>query len=315
MSEHEEAKPARLVDQLKVWPQHLFSLRWFSLPMYHLSRLSLGGKVTPWLIRQYVKRFDVDMSEARPENIEEYSSFNEFFTRAIDLAARPIAEKGVISPVDGTVSQVGRVEHGEMLQAKGQYFTLNDLFGRVNRLSRLFQNGVYCTLYLSPGDYHRIHIPAKARPQEMIYVPGRLFSVNPTTTRLVSRVYARNERVVTVFKSEAGPMAVVMVGAFFVGSLETTWQGMITPSPEFKKIETWRTPEVVPVLEKGEEMGRFNLGSTVILLFEADRVSWLPEIQPGTKVQMGQALGTMLKAKPSAKQQPKPKAPPPAGKG
>jgi len=288
--------PMSTLDRLWLFLQHLISPRWLSLPVYHLTRKPLG-KLTPWLIRRFVKRYQIDLSIAQPSAIEEYATFNDFFTRAIDPAARPLAENGVLSPVDGTISQIGTVKKHTLIQAKGHTFTLSEVFGGFDQLAGLFENGVYCTIYLSPRDYHRIHMPAQGRPMDMVYVPGRLFSVNPRTANLIEKLYARNERVATVFKSEAGPMGLIMVGATFVGSMETVWQGVITPS-EYKKPAHWRTSENTRPLARGAELGRFNMGSTVILLFQSSQVAWLPELKPGMPVQMGQALGTLRKARP-----------------
>jgi phosphatidylserine decarboxylase len=282
--------PNSFLDQLKTYPQYL-------IPQHVLSRLVFklthwpGGAVTQWTIQRFIKHYGIDMSLAQPAEVREYATFNQFFTRALHPTARPLAPAGIICPVDGEISQIGKIEADQLLQAKGHWFSLDELLGGYADLATLFTGGLFCTLYLSPKDYHRIHIPLTGRLTDMVYVPGKLFSVNQTTTRVVPKLFARNERVINIFETDAGAMAVILVGALFVGSMETVWAGMLTPV-DSKKIVRWQySPPETPVLARGAEMGRFNMGSTVIVLFSADRVAWLPNLMVSNKLLMGQGLG------------------------
>jgi phosphatidylserine decarboxylase len=292
------------IDKVLIAPFYILPHHLLSLLMYYSTRLPLGA-LTPKLLSAFVKYYDIDVTEIAEPELKNYENFNEFFTRALTPQARPIAPQGVISPVDGVISQIGVIEQGRIFQAKGYDFSLEELFGGADTLSQFFKNGVFCTIYLSPRDYHRIHMPVTAQPRDMVYVPGRLFSVNARSVTTVPRLFARNERLITVCRSEAGAMALVMVGALFVGSMETVWDGAITPSSHWwKKVwrrgihaEQWQVPQIIKQMQRGEEMGRFNMGSTVILLCDAKRVAWLPDLHPGSRVQMGQPLGTILPKK------------------
>lgn len=292
---HTERGPG-LVDLLKAWPAYILPTHALSRVMHVLTR----SEVTWWksqFTRWFVKQFKVDMTLALEPDLEKYSSFNDFFTRALRPGARPITQKpdGIACPVDGAVSQLGDIKNGRIFQAKGRDYSLLELLGGDVRASEQFEDGKFATLYLSPKDYHRIHIPIDGKLTAMSHVPGRLFSVSPATTRAVPRLFARNERVIAYFDTKAGPMAVVMVGAIFVASIETVWAGEVTP-PAGKEIKHWKynpeTPEYQ--FKRGDEIGRFNMGSTVILLYGNQRVSWLDDIRPGGSVQMGQALATQL---------------------
>jgi phosphatidylserine decarboxylase len=283
-----------LVNLIKTAPQYILPQHLLSKMIFHLTRMEMDTK-THWLIKKFVDLYKIDMSIAEPSAIEEYSSFNEFFTRKLKADARPLAKAKIISPVDGVISQMGDIKQQQLLQAKGNYFNLNDLFGGFEQLANLFKNGKFCTIYLSPKDYHRIHMPLSGQPLDMVYVPGKLFSVNKTTSEVVSNLYARNERVINIFKTPMGPVALIMVGAIFVGSMETVWEGMITPrslqtTSEKKKAERWQVPDNTRSLEQGDEMGRFNMGSTVILLFGKNQMEWLSTLNIGDKVLMGEAL-------------------------
>ncbi len=237
------------------------------------------------LIRKFIDLYKVDMDEALETNPVRYRSFNDFFTRALHPNARPVNEdeNSIVSPADGILSQAGDIENGAIFQAKGHDYSLLELLGGDLVWSRRFEEGSFATIYLSPRDYHRVHMPFTGTLQKMIHVPGRLFSVNDTTTRRVPGLFARNERVVCLFETELGPMAVILVGALFVASIETVWAGTITPvSRQVRRWEYPPTPPDEPVrLEKGEEMGRFNMGSTVILLFGKDVLDWLEEFEAG----------------------------------
>jgi phosphatidylserine decarboxylase len=283
-------------------------LAWIQYPIPHhrLSRLVrwLMRNQTLWfkdnLIRWFVKRHGISLEQARYTRIAAYPHFEAFFTRALRPEARPITQQpdSVASPADGTVSQAGRVERGRLLQAKGRTFSLVELLGGSAPRAQPFEAGDFCTVYLSPRDYHRVHMPLDGTLREMVHIPGRLFSVNPATLRHVPRVFARNERVVCRFDTEAGPMAVVLVGALIVGGIETTWAGEITP-PSASRTLTWRYPaegEEAVHLARGEELGRFNLGSTVILLFGPERVRWSMATAPGSRVLMGERLGSLTQA-------------------
>ena len=273
-------------------PHHLLSriVQWSTRCRY----FPLHKSITHWFIRHY----KVDMSEALEPDPGGYPDFNSFFTRALRPEARPIVqESGQIScPADSTISQLGDIQSKQIFQAKGHTYSLVDLLGGSEERARPFLDGRFATTYLSPGDYHRVHMPLSGRLLEMTYVPGRLFSVAPDYTESVPRLFARNERVVSVFQTEAGPMAVVLVGAIFVGSIETVWAGEITP-PRGRgiKVTSYAAVDKVIQLERGEEMGRFNMGgSTVIVLFGSECVKWQSGLAPGMRIQFGQTLGRVL---------------------
>jgi len=280
-----------LRDTLFVWLQYLLPQHLISRLTHWLTRLRL-----PWLknllIRWFIGHFRVDMAEAREPDYRAYPDFNHFFTRALRPDARPLAADpdAVLSPVDGTVSQAGHIEGEAIFQAKGHRYSLATLLGHSEPWPAAFENGEFTTLYLSPRDYHRIHMPRRGVLREMIHVPGRLFSVNPVTTRRVPGLFARNERVVCLFDTDAGPMALVLVGAINVGSIETVWAGEITP-PAGRRVRRWRYDDQTIELEAGAELGRFNMGSTVILLFGEGRVAWEDRLQPAARVRMGQRIG------------------------
>ncbi len=287
----------RLSDHLRNLPQYLLPQRLLTRLIYRLTRIQ-----TPWfknaLIRGFAQRFRVNLAEALEPEPCAYPDFNAFFTRALKPGARPIAsgDRVVCCPVDGAVSQIGVAQTDTLLQAKGQTFSLTALLGGDSERARPFQGGAFATLYLSPQDYHRIHLPLAGRLREMAHIPGALFSVSPLTTRVVPELFARNERVATLFDTPAGPMALVLVGAINVASIETVWAGAITP-PLGKTIQRWSYPPQgagAVSLDKGAEMGRFNMGSTVILLFGPEAVRWESALQAGTPVQMGQRLGAAL---------------------
>ncbi|MDM8567441.1 archaetidylserine decarboxylase [Candidatus Halobeggiatoa sp. HSG11] len=264
-------------------PQHLLSKL-----VLKLTRLQ-WGRFTHWLIKRFIKYYNVDMSIANLPEISNYASFNQFFTRALNPIARPLAT-GIVSPVDAEISQIGKIEVDNLLQAKGHSFKLTDLLGGNKEVSSLFEQGLFCTLYLSPKDYHRIHTPVTSKLTDMIYVPGRLFSVNQRTTRVIPNLFARNERLICIFETEFGPMALILVGAIFVGSIETKWTGEIN---HLSQIKHWHYKEA-PHLQLGAELGRFNMGSTVIMLLNSKRIAWLPEQCKSKKVLMGQQLACLL---------------------
>ena len=277
-------------DRLKVLPQYL-------LPQQALT--GLAGRVAAWqggaastaLIRRFVRRYGVDMAEAAEPRIEAYASFNDFFTRALRPGARPLAPADLVSPVDGAISQLGRIERGQIFQAKGHAYSAAALVGGDAALAAPFADGHFATLYLSPRDYHRIHMPCAGRLRRMLHVPGALFSVNPTTARGVPGLFARNERVVCLFDDGQGrPFVLVLVGATIVGSMATVWHGLVSP-PRLGVVRDWRYDDVPVALAQGAEMGRFLLGSTVLLLFPAGPLAFNPAWAPGGAVRMGQAMG------------------------
>jgi phosphatidylserine decarboxylase len=231
------------------------------------------------------------MAEAANPDIHSYVSFNAFFTRALRDGVRPLAPAAFVSPVDGAISQFGQIESDQIFQAKGHLYSTTALVGGDRALAAQFAYGSFATLYLSPKDYHRIHMPCDGRLMRMIYVPGELFSVNPTTARGVPGLFARNERVVCVFESAQGPFILTLVGATIVGSMSTVWHGVVNP-PRTGKICEWRYEDQTIVLKKGEEMGRFLLGSTVVMLFPKDVLAFNPEWAPERAVQLGEAMAS-----------------------
>ncbi len=294
MSDSDAAVPATLGDYLRHLPQYLLPQRWLTRLTYRATRVR-----APWfknaLIRGFARRFGVNLDEALDPDPQAYPDFNAFFTRPLKPEARPLApgDRVVCCPVDGAVSQIGIARADRLLQAKGRTFSLAALLGGDPERARPFQDGAFATLYLSPRDYHRIHMPLAGRLREMVHVPGALFSVSPLTARMVPELFARNERVAVLFDTSAGPMALVLVGAINVASIETVWAGAITP-PLGAAIRRWSYPPNgagAVRLDKGAEMGRFNMGSTVILLFGAGAVRWEGSTWPGAPVRMGQRLG------------------------
>ena len=280
---------------------NLFVLLQYILPQHPISRLIhwLTRLRVQWLKnmmgRWFIDHFQVNMNEAIEEDIAAYPTFNSFFTRALKPGARPLSTEAnaVLCPVDGAVSQAGEIDGDAIFQAKGHSFSLNTLLGNSAAWADKFQNGLFATLYLSPKDYHRIHMPLTGTLKEVIHVPGRLFSVNPVTTRKVPGLFARNERVACLFETEHGPMGMVLVGAINVASIETVWQGVITP-PAGKRLQSWDYSNMDIVLQAGEEMGRFNMGSTVILLLGPQQVEWASTVMAEAPVKMGELLGTTI---------------------
>ncbi|MFV2060636.1 MAG: archaetidylserine decarboxylase [Gammaproteobacteria bacterium] len=268
-------------------PHHLLSLLMLALTRW--QNRSFLNWFTPW----FIKRYQVDMSIAQNEDWKSYPSFNHFFTRAIKPEHRPIcAADKIASPVDACVSQAGKIKDGIIIQAKNHNYSMQSLLGDQSDDTSSFQNGLFSTLYLSPKDYHRIHMPVDGQLKKVIHVPGRLFSVNPATARTIPRLFARNERAVCIFETELGPMAVVMVGAIFVASIETVWQGVITPPTRFG-IRSWDYDEQNISFKRGDEIARFNMGSTVILLFGENKMTWNEDLLPDQKIIMGQSIGSI----------------------
>ena len=277
-------------DQLAVIPQYLMP----KLAMTRLAGLVASaewGSVTTWVIKRFVKRYNVNMSEAAHAEPAHYKSFNEFFTRPLKDGARPLASSAWICPVDGAISQCGAIERDQIFQAKGHHYSTRALVGGDAALAAQFQNGQFATLYLSPRDYHRIHMPMAGKLLRMIHVPGDLFSVNPTTARGVPGLFARNERVVCEFETEKGPMVLVLVGATIVGSMATVWHGQVNP-PRPGTVREWRYESQDVRLQKGEEMGRFLLGSTVVMLFPENSLRFPDDWLSTRPLQMGEAMSS-----------------------
>ena len=249
-----------------------------------------GSRFTPGIIRWFARKYGVNMDEALNPDLASYKSFNDFFTRALRPGARPLADADFACPVDGAISQFGTIEHDQIFQAKGHLYSTTALVGGDSKLAAQFDHGSFATLYLSPRDYHRIHMPCDGKLTRMIYVPGDLFSVNPTTARGVPGLFARNERVVCVFESPFGPFVLVLVGATIVGSMATVWHGVVNP-PRGGSVREWRYDDKDIVLKKGEEMGRFLLGSTVVMLFPKDVIEFNPAWTAERAIRMGEAMG------------------------
>jgi phosphatidylserine decarboxylase len=277
-----------LAERLAVAPQYL-------MPKQAMTALAgvvanwRGGANTTGIIRRFVARYGVNMAEAAEPDISKYATFNDFFTRALKPGARPLAPSEWVSPVDGAISQLGAIEGDQIFQAKGHRYTTKALVGGDAALAAAFTNGHFATLYLSPKDYHRIHMPCAGKLMRMIHVPGDLFSVNPTTARGVPGLFARNERVVCVFDGERGPWVLVLVGATIVGSMATVWHGIVNP-PRPGTVRDWRYDDKEVRLAQGDEMGRFLLGSTVVLLFPAGLTRFNPAWEPGGAIRMGEAM-------------------------
>lgn len=282
------------------WFQRLLNFFMQLLPHHLLSAVMYGVARCEWrplknsLIRWVVKHFEVELDEALVREADGYPSFNAFFTRQLEPAARPVADGpgDIVSPVDGELSQAAQISGGRVLQAKGRDYSLLELLGGDREMAALFADGDFATIYLSPRDYHRIHMPLDGHLRQMAHVPGRLFSVNQQTTATVPNLFARNERVITLFETPAGPMAMILVGAIFVGGIETVWSGVVTPRRH--RVSRWEyapSAENQLLLHKGEEMGRFNMGSTVILLFAPQRASWDAFMTPGADLRFGQRIG------------------------
>lgn len=280
-------------ERLAVLLQHL-------LPKQRLTHLAgraagaQGGALTTRVIRWFVARYGVDMSEAANPDIASYASFNAFFTRPLRPGARPLAESPFVCPVDGAISQFGGIDDHHILQAKGHRFTTTALLGGDAELAARFRHGQFANLYLSPRDYHRLHMPCDGTLVRMVHVPGALFSVNPVTARGVPGLFARNERVVCVFDSaQHGRFVMVLVGATIVGSMATAWHGVVNPRGASSPVSEWDYAGQDIVLKQGEEMGRFLLGSTVVMLFEAGRIAFNPAWSPERAVRLGEAMGVV----------------------
>lgn len=275
-------------DRLAVLPQYLMPKRALTTLAGKFASAELGG-VTTSVIRRFVARYNVNMGEAANPDVASYASFNDFFTRALRPDARPLARADLICPVDGTISQFGSIEKDQVFQAKGHRYSTTALVGGDAGLAARFDHGHFATLYLSPRDYHRIHMPCAGRLTRMVHVPGDLFSVNPVTARGVPGLFARNERVVCVFEGEHGPFVLVLVGATIVGSMATVWHGQVNP-PRTGQLRTWDYAPDQVSLQQGEEMGRFLLGSTVVMLFPTGPLRFNTAWAPARPIRLGEAM-------------------------
>ena len=275
-------------DRLAVLPQYALPKQALTAWAGHVANARRGAKTTR-LIAWFVRRYGVDMSEAQHSDIAHYASFNDFFTRALRPGARPLADAEFVCPVDGAISQFGAIDGDSIVQAKGHRYTTTALVGGDAALAARFDNGSFATLYLSPKDYHRIHMPCDGRLLRMIHVPGALFSVNPATAAGVPGLFARNERVVCVFEGARGVFAVVLVGATIVGSMATVWHGVVNP-PRVARTREWDYADREVRLAKGDEMGRFLLGSTVVLLMPPPRLAFAADWAPGKSIRVGEAM-------------------------
>ncbi|MFA5959617.1 MAG: archaetidylserine decarboxylase [Tatlockia sp.] len=281
-----------LKDYLKTVPQ-------FILPKHTITRLASvmanikSPAIKNRLIRHFIKTYGVDMSEALRETVEQYTDFNDFFIRKLRPGCRPLADADIVSPVDGVVSEIGYMEEGHILQAKGRYYTVDALLACEEALSAQFAKGAFATLYLSPKDYHRIHMPMDAQLQKMVYVPGKLFSVQPTTARVVPQLFARNERLVLFFTTEVGLMAMVFVGATIVGAIGTRWHGDLKRSKQKQIIPVGKQLSDT-LLRQGDEVGYFKLGSTVVLLFaHGEQIQWNKALRAGSALRYGEAIASL----------------------
>jgi len=278
----------------------LFILFQHIVPQHCLSRLTgwLAQVRHPlWLknfvIQQFVRHFEVNMAEAQQPDPTAFASFNDFFTRELQIGARPIADADLVCPADGAISQLGAIEEGRIFQAKGQSFSTRELLGGDEERAAQFSGGQFATIYLSPRDYHRVHMPLAGQLSASSYIPGDLFSVNAVTAENVERLFARNERLVCYFDTDVGPMAMILVGAMVVAGIETVWSGQVAPATNAPTVVDYQHLPQPISLAKGDEMGRFKLGSTVILLFPKDSMSWDERYVAGAATRLGEALGSV----------------------
>ena len=266
-------------------PQHLISRIMGKLAAWHAPKI-----VKNTAIHWFIAKYKVNMTITEQTNINDYPSFNSFFIRQLKHGLRPIAAGNIIaSPVDGSISEIGKINTDKILQAKNRHYSLAQLLANDTELTSTFTNGSFATIYLSPCDYHRVHMPYTGKLLRSIYVPGKLFSVNPTTVQGIDDVFARNERLISIFATDRGNMAVILVGAMLVAGIHTTWQGQITPN-RFSATQSWSYADKDIVLQKGDKLGYFNFGSTVIVLFPEDKITWLPSLTAKTTVKYGQAI-------------------------
>ncbi len=289
MRAHSHNRQVSVSDRLAVLLQYLLPKQALTVFAGKVAGIS-GGAWTAALIKWFIGRYKVNMAEAAQPDIRSYATFNDFFTRALKSDARPLASAEFTCPVDGAISQFGAIDHDQLFQAKGHTYSATALLGGDADLAAQFADGSFATIYLSPKDYHRIHMPCDGRLTRMIYVPGDLFSVNPVTARGVPGLFARNERVVCVFDSAHGPFVLTLVGATIVGSMATVWHGLVNP-PRTADVRVWQYDNEPVLLKKGDEMGCFLLGSTVVMLFKKDALQFNPQWAATLPVRMGEAMG------------------------
>ncbi len=284
-----------MISRLKVFHLFLLPKHLLSSLIYRLTRIT-WKPIKDLFISSFIRVYNVDMSVAERSDPTQYEHFNEFFTRSLKAGVRPLDSSinSIVSPVDGAVSQVGKITNNQLLQAKGMTITVENLLGGDRSDADFFKNGSFINLYLSPKDYHRIHMPIEGTLKKMSYIPGALFSVSPTATTAIDGLFARNERVINLFNTPFGHMSLIMVGAIFVGSMDTVWAGQITPAKKrLKSVSHFQNKDKPIHLCKGDEMGRFNMGSTVIILFENSAVNWLNSLQPDCPVVLKQMVGKL----------------------
>lgn len=276
-------------------PEHLFVQMQHLLPKLLITRL-LGflarrraGALTQWAIRRFIAHYNVNLAEAARSESDAYATFNDFFTRTLRPGVRPLAAAPLLCPVDGTISQFGHIEHDQIIQAKGKSFSRRALLAGNEEMANLFDDGLFATIYLGPGDYHRVHMPCDGRLRSMSYVPGELYSVNPATARGVDALFARNERVVCHFDAPHGPFALVLVGAAIVGSMATVWHGVVNPT-RGNSMRHWDYRDKAITLKQGDEMGHFLLGSTVVVLLPHGPLQPNPDWAPARTVRVGEAM-------------------------
>lgn len=278
---------------MQIWAQKLIPQHLISRVFGKLARCRVKW-LKNFLIHLFIKHYNVNMSEAMQEDYRAYASFNEFFTRPLkpDIRVWPHTPKVIACPVDGFISEWGQIQNEQIFQAKGHTYNLRDLLGGDHELATQFHGGNFFTAYLSPKDYHRVHMPASGTLKKMIHVPGNLFSVNPYTVNNVPNLFARNERVICFFDSDHGPMAVIMVGAIIVASIAITWHGIVTP-PTQHNLQEWNYADGAIQLNRGDEMGHFEVGSTAIILFGKNSVQWDSHLKPSQTIRLGQVIGSV----------------------
>ncbi len=288
-----EGRQSNVMTSITVFFQHLLPQHLLTSVMYKIARIK-WEPLKNFFISRFIDHYKVDMSIAKTTDAKSFRHFNAFFTRELKTTARPVdlAENTIVSPVDGTISQLGKIQDDVLIQAKGKNYTLKALLGDNESISERFENGQFMTIYLSPRDYHRIHMPINGLLQNMTHVPGKLYSVNQATTDNVDNLFAINERVISTFDTEIGTVALIMVGAIFVGSMETVWAGEITPASQ-RELKHITYDDQAIELKKGQEMGRFNIGSTVILLFEPNKMKFNEDINVNQQLNMGSGIATI----------------------
>lgn len=277
-----------MVDKIKIIIQYVLPKHLLTLIAGKLANAKMG-KFTTFLITQFIKKYNIDMSEAKYSEAADFDTFNQFFTRELKADLRTVVEgvNNLAMPVDGCISQQGDIKAGRIFQAKGHDFSLRELLGGRDDIAAPFDEGIFSTIYLAPKDYHRIHMPITGKLEKLIFIPGDLFSVNPLTAENVPNLFARNERAVAIFSTAIGPIAMVLVGATIVGSIETVWEGTLTAQKN-KELQYWDYKDQDITLEKGAEMGRFKLGSTIVALFPKDSIEFNEELAPSSVTRLGE---------------------------